>query len=106
VSCAGLLLCAGRDIVVGMEAHVYRHRIHILGSSSVARDTWEPLLDDLKAEHVTGLTPHRKRIAVAVNPKGRIDAFIYRTKPMPDDEIVRILGKYGIPATVKTEPEA
>lgn len=44
-----------------------------------------------------GLTPTSKRVMVAVNPSGQVDAFIYRTG-MPDEAVVRVLEKYGIEA--------
>jgi hypothetical protein len=44
----------------------------------------------------------------AVGPTGRIDAFTYRTG-MPDEDVIRILKKYGIDAyteadLAKTQP--
>jgi hypothetical protein len=83
-----------------MEATVEPGRIVILGTSSLPREEWETILNDLKAEHVPAFTPTGKRMAVAVSPAGRIDAFIYRTAQMPDDEVVRILTKQNIPARV------
>jgi hypothetical protein len=63
-------------------------------------------LDELKAEHVPSLTPTGKRLSVVLNPSGRLDAFIYRTAAMPDEEAIRILGKYGISASVGSENAA
>jgi len=83
-----------------MEAIVWPQRIDILGASALCKEAWEPLLDDLKAEHVPSFTPTGKRLCVAVGPSGRLDAFIYRTIAMPDDDVVRILAKHGIDAIV------
>jgi hypothetical protein len=88
---------------VKMEAHVRKDRIDILGAA-LPKEQWDPLLDELKAEHVPALTPARKRMAVVVSPNGRIDAFIYRTVTIPDEQVIRTLGKYGIPAAVVSEP--
>jgi hypothetical protein len=85
-----------------MHAIVRSARIDIEGSSAIARETWEPLLDDLKAVHMPGLTPTGKRLTVAVGPTGRIDAFIYRTG-MADEEVIRVLGKYGIDAYTEAD---
>jgi hypothetical protein len=85
-----------------MHAIVRVARIDIRGANNVAKDSWEPLLDDLKAIHMSGLTPTGKRMMVAVNPRGGVDAFIYRTG-MPDEDVVRVLEKYGIEAY--TEPD-
>jgi hypothetical protein len=60
-------------------------------------------LDELKAKHVPSFTPTGKRMTVVLSPSGRLDAFIYRTVDMADEEAIRILGKYGIQATVGSE---
>jgi hypothetical protein len=78
-----------------MHAIVRTARIDIEGANGVSKDSWEPLLDELKAVHMPGLTPTGKRLMVAVNPSGRVDAFIYRTG-MADDAVIRVLEKYGI----------
>jgi hypothetical protein len=85
-----------------MHAIVRTARIDIEGASGVAKDSWEPLLDELKAIHMPGLTPTGKRLMVAVNPSGRVDAFIYRTG-MPDEAVVRILQKHGIDAYTEAD---
>jgi hypothetical protein len=59
------------------------------------------MLDELKAEHVPSATPVGKRMAVAPGLGiGMYTAFIYRTTAVQDEELVRILEKYGIPASV------
>lgn len=78
-----------------MKAQIWPHRIDILGAA-LPRESWEPLLDELKAEHVPALTPTGKRLSAVVSPTGRIDAFIYRTSSLSEDEIAGILTKYGI----------
>ena len=78
-----------------MHAIVRPTRIDIEGSSGVAKETWEPLLDDLKAVHIPGLTPTGKPLMAAVGPTGRINAFIYRTG-QPDEDVIRVLEKDGI----------
>jgi hypothetical protein len=85
-----------------MHAIVRPARIDIEGSGGIAKDSWEPLLDELQAVHMPGLTPAGKRLMVAVGPTGRIDAFIYRTG-MPDEDVIRVLGKYGIDAYTETD---
>jgi hypothetical protein len=86
-----------------MRATIWPHRIDILGANSLAQQEWEPLLNDLRAEHVPSATPVGKRMAVTLGLGGRTDAFVYRTAPIPDDEVVRILGKYGIAARIGVE---
>lgn len=81
-----------------MRAIVWRHRIDILSSESLPKEKWEPLLNDLKAEHVPSATPSGERVAIVSGHDG-VDAFVYRTADMADDEIVRILDRYGIPAS-------
>jgi hypothetical protein len=85
-----------------MEASVSQNRIDILGAE-LPKEKWESLLNELKAEHVRGHTPFGKRMSVVVGPSGHIHALIYRTTTMPDKEVIRILGKYGILATMVPE---
>jgi hypothetical protein len=85
-----------------MHAIIRPTRIDIEGSGAIAKETWEPLLDDLKAVHIPGLTPTGKRLMVAVGPAGRIDAFIYRTG-MSDGDVIRVLEKYGIDAYTEAD---
>jgi hypothetical protein len=89
-----------------MHATIWQDRIGILGAESLPKEKWEPLLDELKAEHVPSGTPAGKRHAIFLTPTGRTDAFVYRTTDMADEEIIRILGKYGIPASVSSENAA
>ena len=58
-----------------MHASVRRNRIDILGAVAVSKESWESMLDELKAEHVPALTPTGKRMSVVVSPNGRVDAF-------------------------------
>lgn len=85
-----------------MKAIIWPNRIDILGAA-LPKDAWEPLLDDLQAEHVPALTPTGKRLSAVVGPGGRIDAFVYRTHEISDAEVVRILAKYGIAAEVGSD---
>jgi hypothetical protein len=89
-----------------MHAIIRRVRIDIFGVESLPRERWEPLLDELKAEHVPSATPAGKRHAIFPTASGRTDAFVYRTTDMADEEIIRILEKYGIPASVGSENAA
>jgi hypothetical protein len=89
--------------VEAMEAVITQRRIDILEANSLPKDSWELLLDELRAEHVPSATPTGKRMAVVGNPKGGMDAFIFRTASMSDEEVIRILGKYGISARVSSE---
>ncbi len=86
-----------------MHAIVRPTRIDIEGANAVETESWQPMLDELKAEHVPGLTPNGKRMTVAVAPGGRMDGFIYRTTSMADQDVIRILQKYGIEANVETD---
>jgi hypothetical protein len=86
-----------------MQATIWAHRIDILGANSLPKKMWEPLLNELKAEHVPSATPVGKRMAATLGPNGRTDAFIYRTVAVADEEVVQILGKYGIPASIAPE---
>jgi len=82
-----------------MEAHIRHERIDLLGVN-LPKDAWEPLLNELKVVHVRGLNPTGKRVTAVISPRGRSDAFIYRTTPLSDADVVRILKKHGIAATV------
>jgi hypothetical protein len=42
-------------------------------------------------------------VSAVVGPSGRLDEFIYRTAAIPDAEIIKNLGKYGIDARVKDD---
>lgn len=79
-----------------MRAIIHPNRIDILGCQGLAKDAWEPLLNELKAEHVPEATPEGKRMAVFGRPNGTTDAFIYRTSDQSEPEIEQILAKYGI----------
>lgn len=85
-----------------MNAIVWHHRIDIHGAT-LLQEQWDRLLDELKAEHVPSLTPVGKRMAVVLAPTGRIDAFIFRTQSIPDEEILQILSKHGIEASIGAE---
>ncbi|MGH9711762.1 MAG: hypothetical protein ACRD5M_00475 [Candidatus Acidiferrales bacterium] len=86
-----------------MRATIWPHRIDILGANWLPQQAWEPLLNDLKAEHVPSATPVGKRMAVTLGPNGRTDAFVYRTTPIADAKVVRILQKYGIASSIGVE---
>jgi hypothetical protein len=74
--------CAGRNGAVDirrwqqtedkMHAIVRASRIDIEGSDGIAKETWEPLLDDLKAVHMPSLTPRGKRLMVPLNSITRL----------------------------------
>jgi hypothetical protein len=53
-----------------MHAIVRPARIDIEGSSAIAREKWDPLLDDLKAVHIPGLTPTGKGLWLLSAPPG------------------------------------
>jgi hypothetical protein len=88
-----------------MDAIVWPTRIDIHGAS-LPKNSWDLLLVELKAEHVPPLTPTGKRLSVVVGPTGRVDAFIYRTKPMTDDEVLAVLNRHGIFAAIGSESSA
>jgi hypothetical protein len=84
-----------------MQAIVRERRIDISGKNELAPSSWEAMLDELKAEHVSGQTPIGERMLVAEN-----DIFVFRINDlldMADAEVVRILEKYGIEANTKAE---
>ena len=57
---------------------------------------WEPILDELKAEHIPGLYQQGKRMGVSI-VNGKIRAYIYLTdKTPPESEILEILNRHGI----------
>jgi hypothetical protein len=82
-----------------VHARISSQRI-VIYDAQASEEAWTPLLDDLKAEHVPGVTPAGKRMTMVVEEGGRIVAFIYRTAPLRDEEVVRILAKHGIPANL------
>ena len=90
-----------------MHADISPHRIDIhidiSQANSLPREAWGRLLDDLKAEHVPSFTPVGERKAVIAEPDGRIHVIVYRTTPMSDEEITRVLAKYRIRASVRSE---
>lgn len=57
---------------------------------------WEPILDELKAEHIPGLYQQGKRMGVSI-VNDRIRAYIYLTdRTLPEPEILEILKRHGI----------
>jgi hypothetical protein len=86
-----------------MYATLWPSRIDILSAGSFPKESWESLLNELKAEHVASATPIGKRMAATLRQDGQTDVFIYRTSVIPDEEVVRILAKYGIQASVGDE---
>jgi hypothetical protein len=57
---------------------------------------WEPILDELKAEHIPGLYQQGKRMGVSL-VNNRIRAYIYLTdKTPPEAEILEILKRHGV----------
>jgi hypothetical protein len=85
-----------------MHAIIRDVRIEIVGPERLPKGQWEPLLDELGARPSAG-TPAEKRHAIFPDQSGEMRAYIYRTTDMADEEIVRILAKYGIPATVASK---
>jgi hypothetical protein len=84
-----------------MHAIVRQRRIDISAGNDLAPRLWETMLDELKAEHVSGQTPIGQRMLVTEK-----DIFIFRMNDlldMADAEVVRILEKYGIEANIEGE---
>jgi hypothetical protein len=90
-----------------MHADIWPDRIEIhidiLETNSLRQEEWDPLFNDLKAEHVPSLTPVGERKAVTGGLDCRIDVTVYRTALMSDEEITRILAKYRIRPNVRSE---
>jgi hypothetical protein len=82
-----------------MHAIVRPTRIDIEGANAVEAEVWQPMLDELKAEHVPGQTPSGERMLVF--SRGIIIFRINELLDMPDGEVVKILGKHGIEAHVE-----
>jgi hypothetical protein len=87
-----------------MRAVIWPHRIDILGAQFVPREAWDPLLNDLRAEHVPSYTPTGKRLAVFGSRDGQINAFVYRTAPLRDEDVIKVLAKHGISASIGAGP--
>ena len=57
---------------------------------------WNPILDELKAEHLPGFYQAEKRMGVS-GVAGQTHVYIYRTdKTPPEPEIRAILKRHGI----------
>jgi hypothetical protein len=83
-----------------MRATIWPGCIDIYAVRAMSEETWERLLDELKAEDVPPLTPAGKRMSIMQTANGQTNATVYRNAGMPDQEIIRIFRKYGIEATV------
>ena len=90
-----------------MHADIWPDRIDlhidISEANSLPQKAWDPLLNDLKAEPVPSLTPGGERKAVIGELNRRIHVIVYRTAAMSDEEISRVLAKYRIRASVRSE---
>jgi hypothetical protein len=79
-----------------MHAIIRPDRIDISGSHALPTQSWEPMLDELKARHVPGRTEIGKRVLHVGNL-----AFIFKDGEMFEmtaSDVVQILHKYGIEA--------
>ena len=57
---------------------------------------WEPILDELSAEHIPGLYQHGRRMGVSIE-NGRLRAYVYLTDRTPTEpKILEILERHGI----------
>jgi hypothetical protein len=57
---------------------------------------WEPILDELRAEHIPGVYQQGKRMGVSI-VNGKLRAYIYLTDKMPSEsEILEIFRRHGI----------
>ncbi len=86
-----------------MDATVWHDHIDIFGAGTLRKETWERLLDELKAEHVPSFTLTGKMMLIDESARGRTNAIVYRTRAIRDQQIIRILAKYGIEASVGAE---
>ncbi len=79
-----------------MKITIHDERIDITELPLGNRIQWNPILDELKSEHVPGLYQHGKRMGMNI-VNGRLHAYIYRTgKIPPEAEILEILQRHGI----------
>lgn len=79
-----------------MEVTIHDERIDITEIPLFPKINWEPVLDDLKAEHLPGLYQQGRRMGVNI-VDGKTHAYIYRTAKTPAEaEILAILARHGI----------
>lgn len=89
-----------------MHAAVWPSCIDIFGAGALSEETWERLLDELKAEHVPSLTPAGKRMSVGQTANGQINVTVYRTAGMSSQEIIHVLRRHGIEAMIGSAKSA
>ena len=79
-----------------MKVTIHNERIDITELPLGNRIQWNPLLDELKSEHIPMLYQNGKRMGRNI-VNGRLHAYIYRTDKTPaDSEILEILNRHGI----------
>jgi hypothetical protein len=79
-----------------MKVTIHNERIDITELPLGNRIRWNPLLDELRSEHIPMLYQNGKRMGMNI-VNGRLHAYIYRTDKTPtDSEILEILNRHGI----------
>ena len=79
-----------------MKITIHEERIDVAEIPVFPKIDWEPILTELKAEHLPGLYQQGKRMGVNMID-GKIHAYIYRTdKTPPEAEILQVLKRHGV----------
>lgn len=79
-----------------MKVRIQNGMIDVSEIPLYAQVKWEPILDELRAEHIPGLYQQGKRMGVSVE-NGRLHAYIYVSeKTPPEPKILEILERHGI----------
>jgi len=82
-----------------MHASIRHNEIQILDVEPLPKEVWDSLLDELKAERASWMQ-RGERVSILQDKNGRANASIWRNPSLSGEEIISILGKYGIEASV------
>jgi len=91
--------CEGEEAGETMHASIRHNKIQILEVEPLTKEVWDSLLDELKAERASWMQ-HGERVSILQDKNGRANASIWRNPSLSDEEIICILGKYGIEGSV------
>ena len=91
-----ILAFSGGAIIADHEITIHNGMIDVSEIPMYPPIEWEPILNELKAEHIPGLYQQGKRMGVSI-VNGTICAYIYLTdKTPPESEILEILKRHGV----------